>query len=94
MDPSKANEYREKGLEVRRENKARRETFKAVAKDFEQLQKELPDLDALGVMRITMLHYLEQDNLEDAMRIATLIAPYERAKLASVGAKDNYIYCR
>lgn len=73
-----------KGAESKRMKREQAEALKVTAEMYKKLQAEIPELDALGIMRVAMLKYLDEGNLEDASRIANLIAPYERPKLASI----------
>ena len=69
-----ADEYREKGLKVRRERKEALENLKVAAKDLE-------DMGSLTVLRGLLQQALDTMDAEQAIKIATTIAEYEAPKL-------------
>ena len=73
-----------KGAESRRMKREQAEALKTTAEMYKRLKEEMPEIDALGIMQVAVLQYLEDGNLEDASRIAMQIAPYQRARLASI----------
>ena len=78
----RANELREKGLETRRRNKAEREAMKETLELFKSMgTDEVPQ--GVDVLRIAMAKAIMQEDLDEATRLAALIAPYETPKLAA-----------
>ena len=73
-----------KGAESKRMKREQAEALKVTAEMYRRLKDEMPDIDALSIMQITALKYLDEGNLEDASRILALVAPYQRPKLATI----------
>ena len=84
---SNAREMQARGAESKRLKREQAEALKITAEMYKRLRTEIPDIDALGIMQIAALKYLDEGNLEDASRIAALIAPYQSAKLATIEQK-------
>ena len=77
-DPQAA---REKGLETRRRNKEEREAMQTAVKAFQDLNIEVPDSET--VLKIAMTKAIASNDMDEATRIAALLMPYEKPKLAS-----------
>jgi hypothetical protein len=76
-----ANAMREKGLETRRRNKAEKEAMQAAVKAFTEVGVEVPDSET--VLKIAMAKAISVNDMDEATRIAALLMPYEKPKLAS-----------
>ena len=76
-----ANAMREKGLETRRRNKAEREAMQQAVKAFQELDISVPDSET--VLKIAMTKAIAANDMDEATRIAALLMPYEKPKLAS-----------
>ena len=84
----RANELREKGLEVRRKNKAEREAMKETLELFKSMKlDEVPQ--GVDVLRIAMTKAIMQEDMDEATRLAALVAPYETPKLAAQEITQN-----
>jgi predicted transcriptional regulator len=79
-----AREMQLKGAESKRLKREQAEALKVTADMYRRLKAEMPEVDAISIMEITMLKYLNDGEMEDASRIASLIAPYQRPKLAAI----------
>jgi excinuclease UvrABC nuclease subunit len=83
--PEMAKEYQAKSVESRKRNS---EAIKALTEEFqcsaEAVKKVLSQVDikAIDVLKLSMMHALNQDNFEDAARYAKEIAEFEMPKLA------------
>lgn len=70
-------------VEAKRRNKAAREALKVTAKEWKALGaefgKEVPP--ALDVLRIAMTRALTNEDMEEATRLATVLAEFESPKL-------------
>lgn len=76
-----ANELREKGLEVRKRNSEERAKMKNAVRAFQDLKIEIPDSET--VLKIAMSKAIAENDMDEATRIAALLMPYEKPKLAS-----------
>lgn len=89
-DADRANIAREKGLETRRKNKARRDAMQQALAAFKGLsEEEIPT--GIDVLRVAMMEAMARDDADEVTRLAAIIAPYETPKLASkeVTVNDN-----
>ena len=79
------NEAREAGLEVRRKNAKEREAMKLAVAAFKDLSVPMPDSET--VLKIAMAKAIAMEDMDEATRLATLLMPYEKPKLASQEVK-------
>ena len=79
--PEMAEEYRERGLETRRQNIAEKEAMKAAIRAYGDLNMDVPP--AVEVLKIAMAKAIMENEMDEVTRLAALIAPYETPKLAS-----------
>ena len=79
--PEMAEEYRERGLETRRQNIAEKEAMKAAIRAYGDLNMDVPP--AVEVLKIAMAKTIMENEMDEVTRLAALIAPYETPKLAS-----------
>ena len=83
--PEMARAYQQKSTESRMRNT---EAIRILTEEFqcsaEAVKKVLANVDikAIDVMKMSMMHALNQDNFEDAARYAKEIAEFEAPKLA------------
>ena len=70
-------------VESRMRNKAAREALKVTAQDWKKLGQEFGDSmpPALDVLKIAMAKALEMEDMEEATRLATVLAEFEAPKL-------------
>jgi len=71
----------EKSRVSRMANIAIREAFHLTAKNFLAIQKDLPQISAVDVLQMAVLHALKDDNFEDAARYAGMLAEFQSPKL-------------
>lgn len=83
--PEMARAYQQRATESRMRNT---EAIRVLTEEFqcsaEAVKKVLANVDikAIDVMKMSMMHALNQDNFEDAARYAKEIAEFEAPKLA------------
>lgn len=83
--PEMARAYQKKATESRMKNT---EAIRALTEEFQcsadAVRKVLSQVDikAIDVLKMSMMHALNQDNFEDAARYAKEIAEFEMPKLA------------
>ena len=79
-DAKTANERREKGLEVRRANKEKRAEMAKTLDLFKRMgYEDIPK--GLDVLRIQMANAIINEDMDEATRLAAIVAPYETPKL-------------
>ena len=86
-DKESANEAREKGLEVRRANKEAREKMKMTVAEWKKWKEDVVEgneFGALDLLRIQMLKFFEEGDVDSAVDIAKTLAEFEQPKLARV----------
>lgn len=82
-----AKKAQEKGLETRRKNKEAREKLKLTLEELKLTQDEVfskVDVDALSVLKLAMAKALQEEDMDEATRLATIIAEYQAPKLQRV----------
>ena len=83
-DAKRANELREKGIEVRKENTERRQQLRRDVQDFRKLNLDPTEMPpAVEVLRAQMVKAISEGDMDEATRMATILAPYETPKLAA-----------
>jgi len=75
-----ANEYRLRGLEVRRKNKEKRELAKQTIVAMKELGDEAPD--ALEALKYVTVQAMEQRDTENIVKVASILAEYQAPKLS------------
>ena len=86
-DKESANAAREKGLEVRRANKEAREKMKMTVAEWKKWKEDVVEgneFGALDLLRIQMLKFFEEGDVDSAVDIAKTLAEFEQPKLARV----------
>ena len=79
-----ARENQKKSTQSRLANIQAREAFKLSARNFKLVMDELPEMSSLDVIKMAMLQALQEDNLEDAARYASMLAEYQAPKLQRI----------
>lgn len=75
-----ANEYRLKGLEVRRKNKEKRELAKQTIVAMKELGDEAPD--AMAALNYVLVQAMEENDTEQIVKVASILAEYQAPKLS------------
>jgi len=75
-----ANEYRRRGLEVRRKNKEKRELAKQTIVAMKELGDEAPD--ALEALKYVLVQAMEENDTENIVKVASILAEYQAPKLS------------
>ena len=86
-DSESAKEAQKKGVEKRKANKEAREKLKLTLEELKLTQDEVfakVDVDALSVLKLAMAKALQEDDMDEATRLATIIAEYQAPKLQRV----------
>ena len=86
-DSESAKEAQKKGVEQRRINKEAREKLKITLEELKLTQDEVfdkVDVDALSVLKLAMTKAVQEDDMDEATRLATIIAEYQAPKLQRV----------
>lgn len=82
-----AKKAQEKGLEKRKQNKEAREKLKLTLEELKLTQDEVfakVDVDALSVLKLAMTKAVQEEDMDEATRLATIIAEYQAPKLQRV----------
>jgi len=82
-----AKEAQKKGVEQRKINKEAREKLKLTLEELKLTQDEVfskVDIDALSVLKLAMTKAIQADDMDEATRLATIIAEYQAPKLQRV----------
>ena len=77
-DPSAAGK---KGAVVREQKRAERKLMEQAVRAFKDLNMDIPDSET--VLKIAMAKAIYNNDMDEATRIAALMMPYEKPKLAS-----------
>lgn len=86
-DSESAKEAQKKGVETRKANKEAREKLKLTLEELKLTQDEVfakVDVDALSVLKLAMTKAVQEDDMDEATRLATIIAEYQAPKLQRV----------
>ena len=75
-----ANEYRLRGLEVRRKNKEKRELAKQTIVAMKELGDEAPD--AMAALNYVLVQAMEENDTEQIVKVASILAEYQAPKLS------------
>lgn len=65
-------------------NRALKDAFKMTAKNFIDVMDDLPKMSSLDVIKMSMLHAIQNEKYEDAARYASMLAEYEKPKLQRI----------
>ena len=86
-DKESAKEAQKKSVEQRKINKEAREKLKLTLEELKLTQDEVfnkVDVDALSVLKLAMTKAVQADDMDEATRLATIIAEYQAPKLQRV----------
>jgi len=75
-----ANEYRLRGLEVRKKNKEKRELAKQTIIAMRELGDEAPD--ALVALKYVLVQAMEENDTDNIVKVASILAEYQAPKLS------------
>jgi len=75
-----ANEYRLRGLEVRRKNKEKKELAKQTIVAMKELGDEAPD--ALEALKYVLVQAMEDNDTDNIVKVASILAEYQAPKLS------------
>lgn len=78
--PEMAEEYRLKGLEVRRANKEKREQAKQTIKAMKEMGEDAPD--AIQALNYVLVQAMENNDEDQIVRVASILAEYQAPKLS------------
>ena len=84
-----ANEYRLRGLEVRRKNKEKRELAKQTIIAMKELGDEAPD--ALVALNYVLVQAMEENDTDQIIKVASILAEYQAPKLSRQDVTQNNI---
>lgn len=86
-DSESAKEAQRKGVEQRKINKEAREKLKLTLQELQITKEEVfkdHDIEALDVLKLAMTKAVQEDDMDEATRLATIIAEYQKPKLQRV----------
>lgn len=86
-DKEAADEARKKGLEVRRANKEAREKMKMTVAEWKKWKEDViegSEFGAMDLLKIQMIKFFEEGDVDSAVDIAKTLAEFEQPKLARV----------
>ena len=78
--PEMAEEYRLKGLEVRRANKEKREQTKQTIKAMQDMGEDAPD--AIQALNYVLVQAMEDNDQDQIIKSASILAEYQAPKLS------------
>ena len=82
-----AKEAQKKGVEQRKINREAREKLKVTLQELKLTKEEVfkdNDIDALDVLKLAMTKAVQADDMDEATRLAAIIAEYQAPKLQRV----------
>ena len=79
-DSEMADEWRKRGLEVRRKNKEKRELAKQTIVAMKELGDEAPD--AMAALNFVLVQAMEEGNIDQIVKVASILAEYQQPKLS------------
>lgn len=75
-----AEEYRKRGLEVRRKNKEKRELAKETIRAMKEMGDDAPD--AMSALNYVLVQAMKDDDADQIVRVASILAEYQAPKLS------------
>jgi len=78
--PKMAEEYRLKGLEVRKKNKEKRELAKQAIMAMKEMGDDAPD--AIQALNYVLVQAMENNDQEQIVKVASILAEYQAPKLS------------
>ena len=79
-DSEMADEWRKRGLEVRRKNKEKRELAKQTIVAMKELGDEAPD--AMAALNFVLVQAMEEGDTDQIIKVASILAEYQQPKLS------------
>jgi len=79
-DSEMADEWRKRGLEVRRKNKEKRELAKQTIMAMKELGDEAPD--AIQALNYVLVQAMEDGDTHQIVKVASILAEYQAPKLS------------
>jgi len=79
-DSEMAEEWRKKGLEVRRKNKEKRDLAKQTILAMKSLGDEAPD--AMSALNYVLVQAMEDGDTDQIIKVASILAEYQAPKLS------------
>ena len=79
-DSEMADEWRKRGLEVRRKNKEKREMAKQTIMAMKELGDEAPD--AIQALNFVLVQAMEEGDTDQIVKVASILAEYQQPKLS------------
>ena len=79
-DSEMADEWRKRGLEVRRKNKEKRELAKQTILAMKSLGDEAPD--AMSALNYVLVQAMEEGDTDQIIKVASILAEYQAPKLS------------
>ena len=79
-DSEMADEWRKRGLEVRRKNKEKRELAKQTIMAMKELGDEAPD--AIQALNYVLVQAMEDGDTDQIVKVASILAEYQAPKLS------------
>ena len=79
-DSEMADEWRRRGLEVRKKNKEKRELAKQTIVAMKELGGEAPD--AIHALNYVLVQAMEEGDTDQIIKVASILAEYQQPKLS------------
>jgi len=79
-DSEMAEEWRKRGLEVRRKNKEKRDLAKQTILAMKSLGDEAPD--AMSALNYVLVQAMEEGDTDQIIKVASILAEYQAPKLS------------
>lgn len=79
-DSEMADEWRKRGLEVRKKNKEKRELAKQTIVAMRELGDEAPD--AMVALNYVLVQAMEDNDTDQIIKVASILAEYQAPKLS------------
>jgi hypothetical protein len=79
-DSEMADEWRKRGLEVRKKNKEKRELAKQTIVAMKELGDEAPD--AIHALNYVLVQAMEEGDTDQIIKVASILAEYQQPKLS------------
>jgi len=79
-DSEMADEWRKRGLEVRRKNKEKKELAKQTIVAMKELGDEAPD--AMAALNFVLVQAMEDGDTDQIVKVASILAEYQQPKLS------------
>jgi hypothetical protein len=79
-DSEMADEWRKRGLEVRKKNKEKRELAKQTIVAMKELGDEAPD--AMAALNFVLVQAMEEGDTDQIIKVASILAEYQQPKLS------------